>query len=142
MGQMRKPPHTKTSQSGSSLIEAAIIFPVFLLLLFGFIQYALIFSNEIALKNAVAVGARSVSILGKNPSLSAIADSVEKAVPTFELNNLNVTPSISIDSETGRRIVTINAEYQMPLFFPGVVPNNINGYKNIRANAVVPEPIV
>jgi len=132
----------RTSQSGSSLIEAAIIFPVFLLLLFGFIQYALIFSNEIALKNAVAVGARSVSILGKNPSLLAIADTVEKAVPTFDLNNLNVTPSISIDADSGRRIVAINAEYQMPLFFPGVVPGNIDGHKNIRANAVVPEPIV
>ena len=122
-------------ESGSSLVEAAIIFPVLVLLFFGFIQYAVIFSNEIALRNALAVGTRTALNLGfKTETEGDIAESITGAIsPVMYNENLSIQltrPSSSLGK--------IRLTYTMPLFFPAVVPGRVGGVKDLVEEATVP----
>lgn len=51
-------------ERGASLIEAAFITPVFLVLLFGIVEFGLAFSDYLTLSNAVRAGARTASSSG------------------------------------------------------------------------------
>jgi Flp pilus assembly protein TadG len=49
-------------QTGAALVEFTIVFPVLIFLILGLAQFGLIFYNYILLTNAVATGARELSI--------------------------------------------------------------------------------
>ncbi len=53
---------------GQSLVEFAVALPVFLLLLFGMLEYGFIFSHDLTLEYATREGARTGAALGKNDS--------------------------------------------------------------------------
>jgi Flp pilus assembly protein TadG len=56
---------------GQSLVEFAVALPVFLLLLFGMLEFGFVFSHHLTLEYATREGARTGAALGKNdqPSL-------------------------------------------------------------------------
>ena len=69
---MRSPPSTRSSTSrrrherGSSLVDAALASPVFILLLLGVFEFGLAFRDYLTLTSATRAAARSSSVEGRN----------------------------------------------------------------------------
>jgi len=53
------------------LVEAAFVFPVFMLLLFGMIEFGFIFKDSLTLSSMVQTGARTGAVVGNGTSPSA-----------------------------------------------------------------------
>ncbi|MFT7600409.1 MAG: hypothetical protein ACI8TP_003351 [Acidimicrobiales bacterium] len=53
-------------ERGASLIEAAFVTPVFMLLIFGVFEFGFLFRNYLTLANATTEGARTASVAGRN----------------------------------------------------------------------------
>jgi hypothetical protein len=60
--------HSEKRGRGQSLVEFAVALPVFLLLLFGMLEYGFVFSHDLTLEYATREGARTGAALGKNDS--------------------------------------------------------------------------
>ncbi len=60
--------HRRPDENGASLVEFAIILPVFALMLFGMIQFGLGFAGWDELRNTVQNGARLAATNEANPS--------------------------------------------------------------------------
>jgi Flp pilus assembly protein TadG len=56
------------SESGAALVEAAFVFPIFMLLLFGMIEFGFIFKDSLTLSTMVQTGARTGAELGSASS--------------------------------------------------------------------------
>lgn len=68
------------SESGAVAVEAALIFPVLVLLLFGIIEMALLMRDHVATTSLVRAGGRTASALPRSPSLiEDTVASMEKA---------------------------------------------------------------
>jgi Flp pilus assembly protein TadG len=57
----------RRDESGASLVEFALVLPVFALLLFGLIDFGLIFGSYITMRNGVESGARSATVNNYTP---------------------------------------------------------------------------
>ncbi|MES2393824.1 MAG: TadE family protein [Acidobacteriota bacterium] len=80
-------------ESGQSLIESALVFPVLLLIVTGVLAFGLAFNNYIALTNAVGVGARQIAISrGQtlDPCLTA-SSAISGAAPLLKSSNITFT---------------------------------------------------
>jgi Flp pilus assembly protein TadG len=62
---------THRDESGASLIEFALVLPIFALMLFAMIDLGLSFQSLISLRNGVNAGARMASVDQTDPSCSA-----------------------------------------------------------------------
>ena len=51
----------KRDQDGAAAVEFALLLPLLVLLLFGFIQFGLAFNNYVALTDSVRAGARTAA---------------------------------------------------------------------------------
>lgn len=89
------------SQRGQSLVEFALLLPVFLLLLLGIIQFGVIFSGYITATSAVREGAR-VAIVGAG-DLEIRNKVIEMTASSPFLNEV-VSGNIDIDPEEGSRL--------------------------------------
>ena len=74
---------------GAALVEAAFITPVFLLLLFGVIEFGGAFRDYLTVSNAVDRGARQESIQGRPPGRLGDPQSIKKAAGAFPLGDIN-----------------------------------------------------
>ena len=116
----------KKSDSGSVMVEFALVSMILILLLVGIIEFGLIFNTQLTLQNAARDGARFTAIP------STISESVIKAyiinsASTLHLNASQITLNPAV---TGMRrgqpfTVTINYPYQVPVTF-GVLPASLN----------------
>lgn len=80
-------------QLGQSMIEFLIILPSLLLIVFGVLQFALIYQARSALNHAAFVGARQGSL--SNGNLTSIRDGVASGLaPLFMRLDLSATPTI------------------------------------------------
>ena len=68
------------SEGGSVLVEAAFVFPVFMLLLFGMIEFGFIFKDSLTLSTMVEAGARTGSEVGNESGGSASSPSADYAI--------------------------------------------------------------
>lgn len=123
---------SRDAENGSSLVEAAIIFPVIILLLMGFIQYAMLFSAEISLRNAASIGARTA--LNTESLNTTVTDAISNALRAGGFTNIPVITDLSDSTE-----IKFEVAYSVPLFFSSVVPNSLGGEKEIRVTTVVPK---
>lgn len=57
----------RRSERGASLIETAIAIPVLLIVIFGIIEFGLLFRSELTMSNAVRDGGRAASAYGRAP---------------------------------------------------------------------------
>lgn len=73
-------PHA--DQRGNSLVEFVIVFPVFALLLFGFIEFGIAIANRIDLTHGVREGARQAAVANFSGGNSACA---AQATPDAQL---------------------------------------------------------
>ena len=80
---------SQRDESGASLVEFALVLPVFALLLFGLIDFGLIFGSYITMRNGVEAGARNASVsdyaLPSGASCSSTGLSGSKATATANM---------------------------------------------------------
>jgi Flp pilus assembly protein TadG len=59
------------NQEGQSLTEFALVLPILALLLFGIVQFGIVFNNYITLTDATRAGARKAAVSRRDPDPSA-----------------------------------------------------------------------
>ncbi|HWG55146.1 MAG TPA: TadE/TadG family type IV pilus assembly protein [Gaiellaceae bacterium] len=97
-------------ERGQTATELALVLPVFCLLLFGVIQFGIVFNNYVTLTDATRVGARkaAVSRFESDPA-SASEQAVRKSAGGLDQSKLLV--SVSATSWTHGADVTVEASY-------------------------------
>jgi Flp pilus assembly protein TadG len=68
----KQTPHRRTTfrrnERGQTMVEFALVLPLLALLLFGVVQFAIVFNNYIELRDGVRAGARKAAVSRQNPS--------------------------------------------------------------------------
>lgn len=84
-------PHYNASpQRGSTLVEAALVAPVFFMLIFGILEFGFLFKDRLTTDNAARVGARSASVAGAADEADfIILQSVAHGLNTMDPSQIN-----------------------------------------------------
>ena len=108
-------------ERGQTATEFAIVLPIFCLVLFGIIQFGIVFHNYITLTDAVRAGARKgvVSRQSGNPQGDTIA-AVRNAAKNLDQGKLAVSVSPSPPWARGSEL-TVNATYPYSVNLIGLV---------------------
>jgi hypothetical protein len=56
------------NERGAAMVEMAIVVPIFILLVFGMLEFGLAFKNKLTMNHAVSAGARRATVLGNDAS--------------------------------------------------------------------------
>ncbi len=117
--------NTIKNERGQTMAEFALVLPILLVLLFGIIQFGVIFNNYVTLTDAVRSGARKavVSRFSSNPA-KACTDQVRAASP--QLTQSDLTVSCTSSWQTAQD-VTVQATYPYEISLVGmtVVSGNL-----------------
>jgi Flp pilus assembly protein TadG len=123
---MKKRIHIR-SQQGQTMAEFVMIAPIFLLLVFGIIQFGILFNNYVALTDAVRTGARQAAVSRTLPNPVGSATSrVVAAADHLDTDELDVTVT-PYDPNTGSADwvqggdVTVKATYPYSISLLGLV---------------------
>ncbi len=113
------------NERGQTMTELALVLPILLVLLFGIIQFGVIFNNYVTLTDAVRSGARKavVSRLSSNPS-QVCTDQVRAASSQLNQSDLSVTCTSTWQTAQD---VTVQATYPYSISLVGmtVVSGNL-----------------
>jgi Flp pilus assembly protein TadG len=119
-----KTPQTLRSQKGQTMVEFALVLPLLALLLFGVIQFGVVFNNYIDLTDAVRAGARKAAVSRQTTDPSGPVGVTKQAVInsagdiTLDPNQITVTtPAGWQPGET----VTVQAAYPYSISLFGFV---------------------
>jgi Flp pilus assembly protein TadG len=113
----------KRAEKGQSLVEAAIIVPILILLLAVVVDAARAFDAYIVLTNAVREGARFATI-EPSPDENMIRQLVVADVVDSGTNVTNMRDFSASDVEvilSNPTVVTVTAQYEFDLWFGGIV---------------------
>jgi hypothetical protein len=111
-------------ERGASAVEFALILPLFLLILFGVIDYGWLLTNQIILTNAVSAGARAAVKAEEDEQSQAFArQAVREAFWIQELKEELVETSIVADDSPKRIEVWVSDLTYRPLtgFLPAAL---------------------
>jgi len=107
------------NQQGQSMTEFALVLPILVVLLFGVIQFGIVFNNYITVTDAVRAGARKGAV-GRhiqNPD-AAVVQSVRDAATDLRQSDLNVSVTSSwLHGED----VTVTGSYPYSISLLGLV---------------------
>jgi Flp pilus assembly protein TadG len=107
------------NQQGQSMTEFALVLPILVILLFGVIQFGIVFNNYITVTDAVRAGARKGAV-GRhlqNPN-AAVEQSVRDAATDLRQSDLNV--SVASSWQPGET-VTVTGSYPYSISLLGLV---------------------
>jgi Flp pilus assembly protein TadG len=106
------------------MAEFAIILPVLVVLLFGIIQFGILFNNYVTLTDAVRAGARTAAVSRNdaNPT-GAATTAVRTSASDLDQTNLNVTVNSAWTAGTD---VTVTATYPYSISLLGWVVTSGN----------------
>ena len=108
-------------EKGQTATEFAIVLPVLALLLFGVIQFGILFNNYITLTDAVRAGDRKAAV--SRQSGTAVSDTeaaVRKAADTLDRNKLTISVSPGPPWAHGSEVV-VEAQYPYEINLLGLV---------------------
>jgi Flp pilus assembly protein TadG len=113
--------HRIRDERGQTATEFALVLPVLALLLFGVIQFGILFNNYVTLTDAVRAGARkaAVSRQASDPKGDAEA-AVRAAADTLDQSKLTVSVTPNTPWVHGNS-VTVHAEYPYEINLIGFV---------------------
>jgi Flp pilus assembly protein TadG len=99
---------TSESDDGASAVEFALVVPILIMIVFGIIEFGVVFAQTLALSNAARQGARYAAVPNYDDitnaattSCSGILQQVRGAASTIGLNPNNVTVSVSVTGTGG-----------------------------------------
>jgi Flp pilus assembly protein TadG len=103
-------------EQGQTMTEFALVLPLLAVLLFGVIQFGIVFHNYVTLVDAVRAGARQGAV-GRHVSspTAAVEDRVRGSATNLDQDQLSVTVSSSWRQGTDVT-VTATYPYQISLF--------------------------
>lgn len=106
-----------SGERGATAIEVAIIFPLFLMLVFGLMWFGIGVSSKIGLGRAAREGARHLAITGDVAEAEQVA---RNAGGIADANEMTFTSTACPDpaAESDRAVMTLTYpfEYTIPLF--------------------------
>jgi Flp pilus assembly protein TadG len=91
------------------MVEFAVILPIFVVLLFGIIQFGIVFNNYVTLTDATRAGARAGAVARYDANPSQTATSAVQTSAT-DLNQSNLNVSVNSTWQPGSDI-TVQATY-------------------------------
>lgn len=126
----------RRGESAQTLIEFALAATVFLTIVFGIIEFGVLFNNQIHLSNAANDGARSGAIINGTDT-QAIAVAATAAAGTISCPVATPTASRSGSSPTQQLTVNVQCSYRaitpLGLFLSGLNINfNLKGTSVMR----------
>jgi Flp pilus assembly protein TadG len=105
---MRKRRHSR-DERGQAMVEFAVILPFFLVLVFGIIQFGIVFNNYVTLTDATRAGARAGAVARYDANPSQTATSAVQSSAT-DLNQSNLNVAVNSTWQPGSDI-TVQATY-------------------------------
>lgn len=111
------------SDRGQTMVEFALIMPVLCMVLFGIIQFGILFNDYLALTDATRVGARkgAVSRTAVNP-VAVTEAAVRNAAPNLKAVDLDV--DVTAPAWTPGAEISVEASYPYKINIMGVVIAN------------------
>ena len=108
-----------TDESGQTMTEFAIILPVLVVLLFGIIQFGILFNNYVTLTDAVRAGAREGAV-SRNDADPTGATATAVRASASDLNQSNLAVTVNSPWQAGTD-VTVTATYPWSISLLGWV---------------------
>lgn len=88
---MMTPRRIRKAQEGQAMVEFALVIPLLLLLIFGIIQFGILFNNYLTLTDAVRAGARQASVSRTLPTPVATTTArVQGSAAGLDKNKLEI----------------------------------------------------
>jgi Flp pilus assembly protein TadG len=89
---MMTPRRIRRSEEGQAMVEFALVIPLLLLLIFGIIQFGILFNNYLALTDAVRAGARQAAVSRTLPDPVAVTKTrVERSAAGLKASSMVIT---------------------------------------------------
>ncbi len=104
-------------ERGQAMVEFAIVLPIFIVLLFGIIQFGIVFNNYETLTDATRAGARAAAVARNNADPTGTATSAVRSSAS-DLDQSNLAISVS-SSWTSGSDVTVHATYPYSIHLLG-----------------------
>jgi Flp pilus assembly protein TadG len=106
-------------EQGQTMAEFAIVLPILIVLLFGIVQFGILFNNYVTLTDAVRAGARAAAVSRQNGDPSGTATAAVRSSAN-DLNQANLGVSVS-SAWTPGAPVTVTATYPYAISLLGWV---------------------
>jgi Flp pilus assembly protein TadG len=113
----------RKKEQGQTMAEFTLVLPVLAILLFGVIQFGIVFNNYLAVTDAVRAGARQAAVARYLPSSQREAKVIAKVKASadgLDTSKLDVTVSAAGGWEPGTD-VTVTASYPYSINLLGKV---------------------
>lgn len=142
------------NNKGQAMVEFALVIPIFLLMIFGMVEFGRIYSYKLATANMARQVARQAAVVGLDNT--KIRDAAIASGTIFGLSSSNInaptgssttaysyttnttsiplTFSVSVISSAGN--ATVNVTYQVKIYTP-IISNIIGTPKTVSSNAVM-----
>jgi Flp pilus assembly protein TadG len=126
--------HPRDREDGQSLVEFALVIPIFLLVLFAIVDFGMAFHAWITVTNSAREGARLGSV---HAPAASIEQRVRDTADTLDQGNLTVTVT-NADDQGGQpgESVVVDVSYSYSLITPladllnmvsgGTIPNTLS----------------
>jgi Flp pilus assembly protein TadG len=111
------------NQQGQTMAEFSLVLPVLAILLFGVIQFGIVFNNYLAVTDAVRAGARQAAVARYLPAAERVPKveaKVRASAENLDQDILEVSVDPSDDWEPGSD-VTVTATYEYSINLLGKV---------------------
>ncbi len=101
---------------GQSLVEFAVVLPVFLLILSGILDFGVLLYSRMTVINSAREGARAATLMAGEPSSVIQARAADRA--SAAAGGLNVTTNTTCGACRPGDFVTVTVSYDHHAFFP------------------------
>ncbi|HET7899850.1 MAG TPA: TadE/TadG family type IV pilus assembly protein [Candidatus Nanopelagicales bacterium] len=91
---------------GASAVEFALVVPLLLLIVFGIINFGVVFSQQLTLNNAVRAGARAGVVVGELLDCPTIRQRVRGDLSALGMNTSAVQVRITLVTASGTTVTT------------------------------------
>jgi Flp pilus assembly protein TadG len=109
------------SEQGQTMTEFAIVLPVLVLLVFGVIQFGILFNNYVTLTDAVRAGARKAAVSRSDSNPAGVTETqVRNSASDLDQSKLKVTVLPSVPWAPASD-VTVSATYPYSISLLGLV---------------------
>ncbi len=122
-------------QSGSQLVEFALVIPVLLAVIFGICQYGIMFADYITLRNASAAAARQDMVNSNNNHQLAQELAQATLPPLLDPASLTFTAGITNLASGNAQVITLS--YPLKLIIPYIVPGASNGVRTLTSTTII-----
>lgn len=125
-------------EDGQSMVEFALILPIFLLILCGIIDFGWLFYNQLSLNNACREGARyAVVHTEENADTQAIINHIENlSTNVFANDGVDITVAYSAPSDPTAGDITVSMEADISFFTP-VLSTVLGKEKTITSTVIM-----